>query len=142
MSKLLTKKVIKMVPSVTGEFVSSVFLREKKEKGKYRLILDLTDLNKFVVKKHFKMDGLEAALGLITPGCWMGSIDFQDAYYTLSVRQADRKYLRFRHQGQLFEFGAVPMGLSSACRLFTKCMKIPLSVLREKFEITISGEFG
>ena len=57
--KLVTKGVIKEVPSVVGEFVSSVFLREKREKGKFRLILDLTDLNKFVVKKHFKMDGLE-----------------------------------------------------------------------------------
>jgi hypothetical protein len=31
------------------------------------------------------------------------------------------------------------MGLSSACRYFTKVLKVPLSVLREKFGVAITG---
>ena len=50
---LLEKKVIQQVGHEEGEFVSNIFLREKKQPGKYRMILNLSDLNEFIVNKHF-----------------------------------------------------------------------------------------
>ena len=137
--KFLTKGIL--VPSVTepGEFVSNVFLRPKKDPHTFRMIFNLTKLNDFVEYHHFKMETLDTALKLITPGAWMGSLDFTDAYYTLPVHPDHQKFLKFRFDGQLYQFVAVPMGLSSACRYFTKIMKVPLSVLRERSEITITG---
>ena len=42
------------VEHVPGEFVSNIFLREKREKVKYRMILNLKHLNKYVDKIHFR----------------------------------------------------------------------------------------
>jgi hypothetical protein len=62
---LLEKEVITKVTHTPGEFISNVFLREKKDPGKYRMILNLTDLNEFVTYRKFKMDTFETALTLI-----------------------------------------------------------------------------
>jgi hypothetical protein len=137
--KLQEKQVICRVEHTEGEFVSNVFLREKKEKGKYRMILNLKGLNEFVEYHHFKMDTLETALRLIQPGMYMASIDFSDAYYSVPVKPAHRKFLRFKFEGQLYEFTCLPNGLSSGPRVFTKILKIPLTWLRQQYGITITG---
>jgi ribonuclease HI len=124
---------------IDGEFISNVFLREKKEPNKYRMILNMTSLNEFVTYRKFKMDTFETALNLITPGCYMASLDYTDAYYSLAVHLQDRKFLRFQSEGKLYEYSALPNGLSSACRFFTKVGKIPLSILRRYYGIICSG---
>jgi hypothetical protein len=114
---LLQKAVLQRVQHVDGEFISNVFLRPKKEAGKYRMILNLKTLNEFVEYHHFKMDTLETVLNLITPGMYMASIDFTDAYYSLAIAQKHRKYLRFEFDGDLYEFTCLPNGLSSGPRV-------------------------
>ena len=44
---LLEKGAIQPSQHQPGEFISNIFLREKKDKGKYRMILNLSDLNDF-----------------------------------------------------------------------------------------------
>ena len=56
--KLLNKSVIVESLHSQGEFVSSIFLRLKKNEVDYRTILNLKELNKFIVYRHFKMDSL------------------------------------------------------------------------------------
>ena len=73
--KLLSKGVIEKCSHLEGKFISPIFCRLKKNKIDYRMILNLKDLNKFVVYKHFKMESLNSVLELITPGCFMASID-------------------------------------------------------------------
>ena len=60
----------------------------------------------------------------------MGSIDLKDAYYSIPVAPPDRKFLRFHWQGKLYQFTALPMGLSESPRKFTKIMKVPFAFLR------------
>jgi hypothetical protein len=98
---LLEKGVIAQAQPVQGEFISNVFLREKKDPGKYRMILNLTDLNKFVTYRKFKMDTFETALTLLTPNCYMASLDYTDTYYSLTIRSGDRKFLRFRKENSI-----------------------------------------
>ncbi len=137
-ASLLQKQVIIEVDHIEGEFISQVFLREKRTPGKYRMILNLKKLNLNMEKIHFKMDTLLSILALVEPGMKMLSVDFSDAYYSLAVAPHHRKYLRFEFEGKLYEFQVVPMGLTSAPRHFTKVLKIPLSHLREK-GYTIAG---
>ena len=137
--KLKEKKVIQEVDYAVGQYVSNVFLREKRDKGKYRMILNLKKLNKHVEYKHFKMDTLMSALSLVTPNCFFTSLDFTDAYYSVSVAKEDRKFLRFTVNGKLYEFTCVPNGLSTGPRLFTKLLKVPLAYLRKEYGITITG---
>ena len=119
---LLDKAVLKTVNDVQGQWVSNIFLRPKPN-GKFRMILDLTELNKNIQYEHFKMFNLKTALELLEPGMWMASADLTDAYYSVPISQAQKKFLRFRWEGKLFEYQVLPNGLSPGPRIFTKLLK-------------------
>ena len=128
---LESKNVIERCEHTKGEFISNIFTRPKKN-GKLRLILDLSDLNESVAYQHFKMDNIESTVLLLTPDCFMASIDLQDAYYSVPIHPSSRKYLRFFWNGELWQYKALPNGLSSAPRLFTKLLKPVFATLHEQ----------
>ena len=92
---LLEKRVIERCTHEVGEYISNVFTREKKD-GKYRMILNLSELNQELTYHHFKMDTFDTVTQLITQDCFMASLDLKDAYYTISIHPSDRKDLRFQ----------------------------------------------
>eukprot|EP00735_Rhodelphis_limneticus_P009190 TRINITY_DN2599_c0_g1::TRINITY_DN2599_c0_g1_i1::g.19278::m.19278 TRINITY_DN2599_c0_g1::TRINITY_DN2599_c0_g1_i1::g.19278 ORF type:complete len:569 (-),score=-40.00,sp/Q99315/YG31B_YEAST/23.17/3e-12,RVT_1/PF00078.22/4.5e-18,Dam/PF05869.6/2.1e-06,RVT_3/PF13456.1/0.029 TRINITY_DN2599_c0_g1_i1:675-2240(-) len=59
-------------------------------------------------------------------------MDIQDAYFHLPVHPAFRKYLRFCYKGALFQFSAMPFGLSVAPYIWTKVMRPVVKYLRAK----------
>ena len=130
-ARLRNRDVIKPIKESEAAFISSIFLREKKD-NQYRLILNLKNFNRYVKYRHFKMDNLNAALGMVRQNCYMASIDLADAYYTVPVALSDQKYLVFNFEGQLYKYVCLPNGLSSAPRIFTKLMKPVFSALRKK----------
>ena len=73
--------------------------------------------------QHFKMDNIHTVLDLVSPDNFLASADHRDAYYTVPIHQEDRKYLQFIVNGQYWQFKALPNGLSTAPRLFTKLLK-------------------
>ena len=78
------------------------------------------------------MENLRSAVTLMSPNCYMASIDLKDAYYSVSIDTNHRKYIRFIWKNQLFQFTCLPYGLSSAPRIVTKLMKPAYSTLRCK----------
>lgn len=98
--KLLDKGVIVETENENEQFISPIFLRPKKD-GKYRLIRNLKYLNQFIQYHHFKMDSLFSVLRMITPGCYMASIDLKDAYYCIPVSKNYQKYLKFYWNSKL-----------------------------------------
>lgn len=69
--KLLEECVVEPTSHCKGEFISTVCLTPKKD-GSYRTILNLKLLNGSVVYKYFKMESLQSAMRLVTPGCYIG----------------------------------------------------------------------
>ena len=134
---LLQKGVIEEAYHSHGEFLSNVFLRLKKD-GSFRMILNIKNLNSHVEYNKFKMDTVQSILKLVTPGCYMATIDLKDAYYSVPVAQEHRKYLRFVWRSKLYQYTCFPNGLSSAPRLFTKLMKPCYAHLRCRGHI-VSG---
>ena len=135
--KLLTKHVIYESCHESGEFISPIFLRPKKE-GTHRMILNLKNLNQFIKYHHFKMDSLQTVLQMITKDCYMTACDMKDAYYCLFVAPQHQKYLKFQWKDKLFAFRACPNGLCMLPRVFTKLLKPVFSALRRKgFESSI-----
>ena len=131
LSRLQEKGVIEHAMPEEGQFISNIFVREKKD-GAHRIILDLSKLNEHIAYHHFKMDTFDTAVQLITPGCYMASIDLRDAYYTVPIAESHRKYLRFMWKGSLWQFKAMPNGLASAPRIFTKLLKPVFAAMRAK----------
>ena len=128
-TKLLSKGVIELTNPLNGDFMSTIFVRPKKD-GSYRLILNLKPLNEFVSYYHFKMDTIQTALKLMRPGCFMASVDLKDAYYSIPIAAEDRQLLKFEWEGNYFHFTCLPNGLASAPRLFTKVLKPVFANLR------------
>ena len=63
--RLLQKGVIKQVEHLEKGYVSSIFLREKKDKVTHQLILNLKKFNENVVHRLFKMDNLSTVLNMV-----------------------------------------------------------------------------
>ena len=88
--KLIQKGVIMKVKYAPGQIVSGIFLLPKKD-GTFRLLLNVKSFNEFVTHHHFKMDSLQTIIKLVTPNCFMTSIDIKNAYYPIPVKSEDRK---------------------------------------------------
>ena len=99
--------------------------------GKFRPVLNLKSLNRFVKYFHFKQENLQFVLTSTTRNCFFTSIDLCDAYFSLSIRKSDRKYLKFWWRDTLYEFTCLVFGLSTAPRVFTKVMKVIFSHIRK-----------
>ena len=129
--QLLEKGVVVPQEYEKEIFISNIFLRPKPN-GKFRMILDLSLLNEDVHKRHFKMQHLEVAIDMLQRGDFMASIDLKDAYYTIPIHPEHQKFLCFSWRGELYRFRALPFGLSSAPRLFTKTLVPIFSTFREE----------
>ena len=127
-ANLLKKAVVVETSHEPGEFISSVFVRPKKD-GSHRMILNLKNLNKHVQYNHFKMDTLQSVISLMTPNCYMASVDLKDAYYCVHIAASHQKYLKFEWGGKLYQFTCFPNGLAFCPRKFTKLMKPAYAVL-------------
>lgn len=60
----------------------------------------------------------------------MSTIDLKDAYFLINIHQESRKYLRFKFNGNLYQFNVLPFGLNTAPYVFTKIMKPVARLLR------------
>ena len=61
----------------------------------------------------------------------MIKIDLKDAYFSVALHRSSKKYVRFQWGGTLYEFQCLMFGLGPAPKIFTKLMKIPISLLRK-----------
>lgn len=130
-SRLLYMGAIESALVSELQFLSSFFIIEKPSGG-WRFILNLKNLNRFIIAPHFKLEDWKTIIRLISPGDYLTSIDLIDAYFLIPVHQDDRKYLRFRFRDRLFQFKVLPFGLASAPYIFTKVMKPVICSLRER----------
>ena len=117
-------------------YYSRFFVVEKKEKGKWRSILDLSQLNLLIPKEKFRMESTETIRSYLDQGLWVTSIDLSDAYYHIPVHPKFRKYMRFSVNQQVFQYRAMVMGLTTSPRLFTKVIKC-IKVIVQKFNVRL-----
>lgn len=127
--KLLSKGIIEECQHEQGEYISPIFLTPKSDGG-FRMILNLKKLNNHMPYIHFKMETIKSVLNLVTPNCYMASIDIKDAYYSIPILPEHQKLLKFSLGGKLYKFTCLPNGLCSGPRKFTKVLKPPLAELR------------
>ena len=101
LATLLEKRVIVPSKHKEGEFISTIFIRQKKDDISYRLILNLSRLNECIEYRHFKMENFATATSLVKEGCFFGSIDLKDAYYSIPIVAESQKMLKFFFGGKL-----------------------------------------
>ena len=129
--KLFSKSVIVNTTREPNDYVSRIFTRTKKD-GNYRMILNLKTFNEFLKFKHCKLESIEDALDLITEGCYFGSVDLKDAYYSIPIRENYQKYLKLFWKEEYYQYIVLLNGFSPDVRVFTKVLTPPFKCLRSK----------
>lgn len=95
-------------------------------------MIDLKRLNRYIRPESFKMDSLQTIIQAVQPMDWMISVNLQDAYLHVPILPAFQKYLRFAVGQTHLQFQALPFGLCTSPRVFTKILISALAPLREK----------
>ena len=67
---------------------------------------------------------------MIKPGCYLASIDIKDAFYSVPIHVAHKKYLKFMWVCTAYAYNAMPNGYVDSMRIFTKIMKPVFAWLR------------
>ncbi|XP_064111329.1 uncharacterized protein LOC135218810 [Macrobrachium nipponense] len=111
-----------------------------KASGGWRPVLDVSALNRFMLKTKFKMKTQSSVLAALSQGDWMVSLDMQDAYFHVPsglkevspdmqdayfhvpIHQDSRKYLRFVFQDKILQFRTLCFNLSTAPQVFTRVL--------------------
>ena len=128
---MLKKKVVIPIPSSQAwEGYFSTYFTVPKKDGGLRPILNLKRFNRYVRVVSFRMETLRSIISITQTGMWLASIDLRDAYLHVPMRQSQCHYLRFSWRGQTYQFTAMPFGLSTAPRAFTKVLQPLLAWLR------------
>ncbi|XP_018373232.1 PREDICTED: uncharacterized protein LOC108767726 [Trachymyrmex cornetzi] len=127
--RLLRKGAIYPVQPLRDQFLSPFFLIDKPSGGR-RFILNLKELNTHILPPHFKLEDWRTVVRLMLPNVEMASLDLEDAYLAVPIHPSYRKYLRFRWQGIIYEFAALPFGLATAPYIFTKILRPVVAYLR------------
>uniref|UniRef100_A0A914XY08 Reverse transcriptase domain-containing protein n=1 Tax=Panagrolaimus superbus TaxID=310955 RepID=A0A914XY08_9BILA len=130
-AKLLEKRAIQEVRTSEVIWISPIFLVPKKDGGQ-RPVINLKALNHMLRNKHFKMESLLLVKDLLSSGAFMAKIDMQDAYFGIPIKNSSRKYLAFEVDGVTYAFRALPFGLATAPRVYTKVIKPVASFLRTR----------
>ena len=120
---LLSKNAIEKVENVKSlRFYSCLFLVPKPHQ-RWRPVIDLSRLNTLLLVERFKMETPESIRASLIPGEWVLSIDLSDAYLHIPIHPNSRKYLRFCHRSQVFQFTSLPFRLAMAPQVFTMIVK-------------------
>ena len=60
----------------------------------------------------------------------MFKLNLKDAYFSVPLEKKSRQFVRFRWSGNLCQFFCLCFGLGPASRIFTKLLKVPMTILR------------
>jgi hypothetical protein len=115
--------------------ISPTFLVPKKG-GEWRKILDCRRLNVFIMKEGFQMEDNRTVAMLLERDHWTVSIDIHSAYHHVSVSPDMQRFLSFQYGTRFFQYTAMPFGVRSAPRIFTRIMKQAITAIREIWKIT------
>ena len=127
--KLLDLDVIEHTDDDT--FVSRCRLEPKKD-GDYRLVVDHRHLNAHLQQQPCKYETLQDLHYLLRRDDWMLSCDLENGYYHVMVHPSHRKFLATWLDGHLVQFKALPFGLCTAPRVFTKFLRPVVAHLRSR----------
>ncbi|WAR08375.1 NOX3-like protein [Mya arenaria] len=120
-NSLLDKVAIVETVHESEEFIATLFIVPKPN-NKFRPVINLRFLNKFVCYNHFKQETFNVVLDLVQRNDFFTKMDLS-AYFSVPIHDDSTKYLKFSWNCQLYKFICLPFGLAIAPLLFTKILK-------------------
>jgi len=106
-------------------FQARLFSAPKEETSKWKVILDISLLNKSIVCLKFKMTMVQQVRQVLPRGCWTTSVDLKDAYWHVPVHMSFQNFPGFTIGGQRYRFHVLPFGLNVAPLIFSSLPRHP-----------------
>ncbi|XP_069114520.1 uncharacterized protein [Argopecten irradians] len=78
------------------------------------------------------METPRSIIASVREGMWATSVDLKDAYFHIPIKKSARKFLRFTCNGKVFQFRAMPFGLTTAPLVFTKLLQVVVGFLHSR----------
>jgi hypothetical protein len=89
-----------------------MFLVPKPGVNKWRLIIDMCELNTYCAEFKMSCETLKHLRHLSRPGDYFVSLDSADGYYTLGIRDEDRDFFMVNYTCEMWRLACLPMGWS------------------------------
>ena len=123
---MLKKVAIQQPEHQAGGFLSNIFLVGKRDGG------TSTSGELKIFKRVHSISAFQNGRFVLSPRITArGRLHVQAGYdFSVPLHQSSRNYVRFSWSGNLYEFFCLCFGLGPAPKIFTKLLKIPVSVLR------------
>ena len=97
------------------------------EGKKLRLVIDLREVNKYLVKPKFRYEDLRSLSEVFEQGFWFFTWDLKSGYHHVDIFHPHQQFLGFAWDFEgvtrYFTFAVLPFGLSTACFCFTKLFR-------------------
>jgi hypothetical protein len=110
--------------------VSHLLLVPKPGHSKWRLIIDLRELNRYCSEFNMSCETLKHLRHLSHPGDFFVSFDLADGYYTLDIMEEDRNYFTVNYRGTLWHLACLPIGWLGSAYYFWKLTHMFTNYLR------------
>ena len=104
----------------------------KKANGKDRIVIDLSPLNRQILKTKFSMEDHKFIRNFISQYDYLCSLDLADAFFSIPINEDSKKFLTFEIEGKRYAYNVLPFGLSSSPRVFTKILRPVITFLRHR----------
>ena len=136
---VIQKGAARVVSPSLDEVTSGYFARPKKEAGKWRPIVNLKFVNRYLRKISFRMTTVADIRQGVQAGFFFASLDLTDAYYSVPLHRSAWKFVRFVWRGITYEYRTLVFGLGSSPRIFTKMATAAVKFLKVAFHIWLTG---
>ena len=127
----LERGIIREVSNSLPLFYSRLFVVTKKD-GPYRVIIDLSRLNKLLIVPTFQMESVLKIAEGIVECLWGCTIDLKDAYFHCPIAWLFHVYLAFTVDGKVYVFQYLPFGLAVAPWAFHRIIKPVMACLHKQ----------
>ena len=122
-----------IIEKACSPFSSPVFLEPKKPPStKYRLIVDMRELNKMTIKNKHPIPSISDLVQKFAGSKIFSSIDLNSGYHQIVIDKRDRFKTAFSTQFGHFQFARMVMGCSNSPAQFTKLMEEVLESVLER----------
>ena len=95
----------------------------RKKTGEIRICLDFRELNKKCFKDCFPAGDVNRCIQSLKGSKYFSSLDLNQAYLQLPIREQDKHKTAFHALGELYEFNRLTFGLMGAPMTFCRAMK-------------------
>jgi hypothetical protein len=131
---MLKASAIDRLPSigVKPSVVSPLEVVPKARIGKLRLIMNLRYVNRHLIKKVFKFEGLSDLTDLADKSDFSVAYDLASGHYHVGLYHSSKTYVGFEWEGTFYVCNCLPFGLSTAPWVFSKVVREIVMFWRRK----------